>query len=388
MAQKVSKRLQAVPISGTVSIANLVSQMKSEGIDIVSFSMGEPDFVTPSNIIGSCIDSLNSGFTHYTPSTGIPELRQAVAGFERNNGIPCTAGDVLITPAKQAIFMAALAFLDPGDEVILPDPSWVTYEAVVRLAGAKPIYVPLTFENNFVLAPAAVEAAVTPKTKMIIINTPANPTGCVLPADTVKAIAEIAERHDLMVLSDEIYEKIIYEGKHTSIAALPGMLDRTITVSGLSKTCAMTGWRIGWAVSSESNIKNLNKLQTHSVSCCVSFAQQGAVEALNGPQDEPQRMVAQFRKRRDLALDLIEEIPDLECCTPQGAFYLFPKYTTKVPLTSVQLAKDLLVNARVAVTPGSAFGPHGEGFFRISYATSEDQIREGFDRIRAYLKDL
>lgn len=383
----VSKRLQQIPASGTIAISNLVSQMKADGIDVVSFSMGEPDFVTPSNIIGACKDSLDSGFTHYTPSMGIPELRKSIASRIRDfNGIDITYKNILVTPCKQAIFMTALAYLDPGDEVILPDPSWVTYEAVVKLCGAVPVFVPLSYEENFVLDPKKVEAAVTPKTKMIILNTPANPTGCVLPEDTIREIAEIAQRHNVMILADEIYENIIYSGKHFSIASVPNMLDRTITVSGLSKTYAMTGWRIGWAVSSEQNIRDINKLQSHSVSCCVSFAQEGAVEALNGPQNSMHEMVAKFKKRRDLTVDLLREIKGLECNVPEGAFYVFPRYSVKMP--SADLAKKMLEDVHVAVTPGSAFGPHGEGFFRVSYATSEDQIREGIGRIKRFMEGL
>ncbi|MCQ2070157.1 MAG: pyridoxal phosphate-dependent aminotransferase [archaeon] len=383
----VSKRLQQIPASGTIAISNLVSQLKSEGVDIISFSMGEPDFVTPSNVVDATKASLDRGFTHYTPSTGIPELRAAVANREKAvNNLDVTAKNVLITPCKHAIFMTALGYLDPGDEVLLPDPGWVTYEAVVKLCGAVPVYVPLKYENGFVLDPADVEALVTPKTKMIILNTPANPTGCVLPVDTIKAIAEIAMAHDIMVLADEIYENIIYSGKHFSIASIPGMMDRTITISGLSKTAAMTGWRVGWAVSSEQNIKDLNKLQSHSVSCCVSFVQEGAVEALNGPQDDIVNMVNQFKTRRDLALDLLSEIDSLECQVPEGAFYLFPKYSQDIP--SAKLAEKMLNEAHVAITPGTAFGPHGEGFFRISYAASEDQIRAGIDRIKTFMKTL
>ncbi|MCK9322400.1 MAG: pyridoxal phosphate-dependent aminotransferase [Candidatus Methanomethylophilaceae archaeon] len=382
-----SKRLQDIPASGTVAISNLVSQLKANGVDIISFSMGEPDFVTPSNIVNSCIESLRDGFTHYTSSLGIPELRVAVANKSvTQNRIPCTEKNVLITPCKQAIFMTALAYLDPGDEVILSDPSWVSYEACIRLAGAKPVYIPTKFEEDFVIDPSLLEAAITPKTKMIILNTPSNPTGGVLPVQTIKAIAEIAIKNDIMVMSDEIYESIIYEGKHLSIASLPGMFERTITISGLSKTYAMTGWRLGWAIAPEIDIKNINKLQTHSISCCVSFTQPAAVEAINGPQKEKDDMVREFKKRRDLALDLISEIKGLECNVPKGAFYLFPKYN--VSMSSEELATQLLEKAHVAVTPGSAFGPCGEGFFRISYATSEEQIREGLDRLRFFMNGL
>ena len=383
----VSKRLQEIPASGTIAISNLVSQMKAEGVDIVSFSMGEPDFTTPENVIDACCDSLHSGFTHYTPSLGIPALRKAVADMTREtDGVPCQASNVLITPCKQAIFMIALAYIDPGDEVILADPSWVSYEACIRLAGGVPVYVPTRFEDNFVLDPALVESKITPKTKMIILNTPSNPTGAVIPADVLKQIADIAMARGIKVLSDEIYSSIVYEGKHTSIASFPGMFDNTLIVSGLSKSFAMTGWRLGWAIAPEDDIKAINKLQSHSISCAVSFVQEAAVEAITGPQQSKYDMVAEFRRRRDLAMDLISEIPGVECNVPQGAFYIFPKYNMDIP--SAKLAETLLREGHVAVTPGTAFGPGGEGFFRISYATSEEQIREGISRIKNTLSKL
>ena len=383
----VSKRLQEIPASGTIAISNLVSQMKAEGVDIVSFSMGEPDFTTPENVIDACCDSLHSGFTHYTPSLGIPALRKAVADMTREtDGVPCQESNVLITPCKQAIFMIALAYIDPGDEVILADPSWVSYEACIRLAGGVPVYVPTRFEDNFVLDPALVESKITPKTKMIILNTPSNPTGAVIPADVLKQIADIAMARGIKVLSDEIYSSIVYEGKHTSIASFPGMFDNTLIVSGLSKSFAMTGWRLGWAIAPEDDIKAINKLQSHSISCAVSFVQEAAVEAITGPQQSKYDMVAEFRRRRDLAMDLISEIPGVECNVPQGAFYIFPKYNRDIP--SAKLAETLLREGHVAVTPGTAFGPGGEGFFRISYAASEEQIREGISRIKNTLSKL
>jgi aspartate aminotransferase len=383
----VSKRLQDVPVSGTVNIANMVSALKADGVDIISFSMGEPDFATPVNIVDACVDSLHGGYTHYTPSLGIPSLRQAIA--ERTaaeNFIPCNSNNVLVTPTKQAIFMIALAYLDPGDEVILADPSWVSYEACVRLAGAVPVYVPTRFEDGFTIDPALVEAAVTPRTKMIIINTPSNPTGAVQPLEVLKGIADIAIKYNLKVLSDEIYEHIIYSGKHVSIASLPEMFSRTLTISGLSKSYAMTGWRVGWLVAPEADIIAVNKLQTHSITCCTSFTQPAAVEAILGPQDSRVKMVKVFKQRRDLAMDLIDDIKGLECNCPDGAFYLFPKYD--VHISSLELAGYLLKEGHVAVTPGVAFGAAGEGFFRVSYATSEACIQEGFSRIKKCMNAL
>lgn len=383
----VSKRVKGIPASGTVTISNLVSYMKSQGTDVISFSMGEPDFVTPQNIIEACKDSLDAGFTHYTPSAGIPELRKAVAAKAfSDNKIHCTAQNVLITPCKHAIFMTALAYLDPGDEVILPDPSWVSYEACIRLAGAKPKYIPTKFDENFIVDPDLIAKAITPKTKMILLNSPSNPTGSVMPHKTIRAIAKIAVENNLMVLSDEIYESIIYDGKHFSIASMPDMFDRTITISGLSKTYAMTGWRLGWVIASEPHIKDINKLQTHSISCCVSFTQPAAVEAITGSQAEKEAMVKEFRKRRNLAVDLIRDIKGLDVNVPKGAFYLFPKYDSKVK--SEVLCTKMLEDAHVAVTPGSAFGPSGEGFFRVSYATSEDQIIEGLARMKQFMLNL
>lgn len=381
----VSKRVQEIPPSGTVAISNLVSQMKAEGQDIISFSMGEPDFTTPGNIIDAAVDSLQSGFTHYTPSTGIPKLKKAVAEYsKKTNKIPCSAENILVTPTKQAIFLWALAYLDPGDEVLLPDPSWVSYEAVIRLAGAKPVYVPTKFEDNFVIDADEVMKKVTKKTKFMVLNTPSNPTGAVQPEAALRAIADICKEKDMWILADEIYEQIIYSGKHFSISSIPGMFEKTITVSGLSKSYAMTGWRLGWAIAAD--IKPMNKLQTHSITCCTSFAQEAAVEAIEGPQEAKLSMVKQFKKRRDLALDLLGEIKGLECNVPNGAFYLFPKYDAK--MKSAALAEKLLREGHVAVTPGSAFGPGGEGFFRMSYATDEENIRNGIARIKKVVENL
>ena len=382
----VSQRLQAVPPSGTVAISNLVSEMKASGIkDIISFSLGEPDFTTPDNVIQAAVGSLERGFTHYTPSMGMPELRKAIAdAVKAKNGIPCSAQNVLVTPTKQAIFMWALAYLDPGDEVILPDPSWVSYEAVILLAGAKPVYVPTYFEDGYVINPDKRREAITPRTKAIVINTPSNPTGAVQPESVLKEIAEICIEKNLIVLADEIYEHVLYEGKHVSLASLPGMWERTYTVSGLSKTYAMTGWRIGWLIADD--VKSINKLQSHSITCCTSFVQEAAIEAITGPQEAKDKMVATFKKRRDLALDLIDDIKGLECNRPNGAFYLFPRYS--MDIKSHDLADKILREGHVAVTPGRAFGPCGEGSFRMSYAASEEDIKEGLERIKKVLATL
>ena len=382
-----SKRLTNIPESGTVAISNLVNQLKQEGINIISFSMGEPDFDTPDNIKEACIRSLRDGFTHYTPSTGIPELRKAIAEKTvRDNKINCTAKNVLVTPTKQALFMIMLSYLDPKDEVIISDPAWVSYGPTAINAGAKPVYVPTTFEDNFKMSAEMVNEAITKRTKMLVLNSPSNPTGSVIDRRTLKGIAELCIENDIMVLSDEIYEHIIYDGEHVSIASFDGMFDRTITISGLSKTYAMTGWRLGWMVAPEKDVAAVNKMQTHSITCCTSFTQPAAVEALKGPQDSRIKMVKEFKKRRDLALDLLNDIKGVECNRPEGAFYLFPKYDHKI--SSDDLAMYLMKDAHVAITPGASFGKAGEGFFRLSYATSESNITEGIGNIKRSLSKL
>ena len=383
----VAKRMGNVPESGTVKIANLVSKLKDGGADIISFSMGEPDFPTPNNIKDFCVKALAQDFTHYTPSAGIPELRKLVAArMKKENGIPCEEKHVLITPTKQAIFMSCLAMVDEGDEVILPDPAWGTFDACVRLAGGIPKLVPLRPEDDYRMLPERVAGAITSKTRMIMINSPSNPLGSVLTRADIEGIADLAMDHDLTVFADEIYEKIVFDGKHVSIASLPGMFDRTITVNGFSKSYSMTGWRIGWVVAPTPIFKELNKLQTQSITCVTSFVQMAGVEALKGPQDSVDRMVAEFKERRDLVYRLMSEIPSLSCPKPKGAFYLFPRY--EFDMSSEDMATYLLEKAHVAVTPGISFGPSGEGHIRISYATSREDIVEGMKRIKDALAKL
>ncbi len=383
----VADRMSSVPESGTVKISNLVSRMKAEGVDVLAFSMGEPDFGTPENIVQVAKDTLDERFTHYTPSKGIPELRRAVADkSDRDNGIRCGSSNVLITPSKQAIFLSCLAFLQEGDEVIMQDPTWGTYEACVRLTGARPRFVPVSAASEYRMTPEMVAEQINENTKMIVMNTPSNPCGSVLSSDEIRGIADLAKDHDLMVMADEVYEKIIYEGNHLSIASLDGMMERTLTINGFSKTYAMTGWRLGWLLASEENINVVNKLQTQSITCCVSFTQTAGVEALNGPQESVATMVKEFGERRKLVLDLMDEIPSINVLPPKGAFYVFPEYD--FDMSSERLATYLLEKARVAITPGAAFGTSGEGHFRLSYAASRESLEEGLGRMKRALAQL
>jgi aspartate aminotransferase len=374
-----AKRMSRVSESGTVKIANLVAQMKAKGENIISFNVGEPDFKTPDNVVAAAKTALDEGFTHYTPSNGIPELREAIAQHERETGVPCKAEDVMVTPTKQAIFMSILALVDDGDEVILPEPAWVSYEPCISLAGGKTVPVKTTFEDGFQLTPEAVQAAVTKKTKLLILNSPSNPTGVVFKRENVKGIAEVAEDNKLNVLTDEIYKKLVYDGEHVPISSFGGMAERTITVDGFSKSFAMTGWRVGWLVAPPEVFREVSKLQQHSVTCANSFAQKGALAALRGPQESVQRMVAEFKQRRDLIVKLLNETGHFECRTPEGAFYVFPRFRAK--MNSEKFTELLLAKAKVSVTPGSAFGAAGEGHVRFSYAASRESIKEGVKRI-------
>ncbi len=376
-----SKRVNRIEKSATLRISDLASKLKRAGKDIISFSVGEPDFATPLHIIDAAKKALDEGRTHYTPSAGIPELRDAIANKFKENGISASPDEIIVTPgAKQAIFEATLSILEDGDEAILFDPAWVSYESCVKLAGAKPIWVKTDEERGFI--PDDFLESVTKRTKLIIVNTPGNPTGAVFDENTLKMIADIAKDHNLFVLSDEVYEKIIYEGAHLSIASFIGMHDRTITVNGFSKAYAMTGWRLGYATAPPEILDAMLKIQQHSTSCATSFAQYGAVAALTGTQECVAEMVSEFRARRDLLVDGLKSM-GLECPRPKGAFYVFVNVGRYGG--GIDVAERLLNKAYVAVTPGDAFGPSGANYVRISYATSQARISEGLERIKNVL---
>jgi aspartate aminotransferase len=381
----ISERVQRIQESGTMKMKELAGQKKKEGKKIISFTVGEPDFDTPKHIVEAAKKALDEGKTRYLDAPGLPELREAIAQKAKaENGIPCDSSNVLITPTKQAIFETILATINEGDEVLMPNPSWVTYEPCVQLAGGKAVPVTTTDENQFRFIPEDVAELITPKTKMILFNSPSNPCGAVETYEDIKGIADLAKDHNLLVLSDEVYEKIIFDGmKHYSIAAEPNMMDRTITISGFSKTYAMTGWRMGWLIAPKPIFKGVNKIQQHSITHAVSFAQYGGLAAITGPQEPVKMMVKEFEERRDLIMKLMKEIPSFSCDTPKGAFYVFPRYEGK--MNSEEMALHLMDHAEVALTGGSSFGSAGEKHLRISYATNKKNIQDGMERIKKVL---
>ena len=376
----ISSRVRHIPESATMKIADIAAKLRSEGQDIISFSLGEPDFETPENIKRAAKTALDRGETHYTQGSGIPELREAIAEKLKNdNNLDVSPADVLVTTgAKQAIFEAICTLIDEGDEVLLLDPAWVSYSAIVKFAGGKPVMVPVSEQEGYV--PVDLQSHMTRNTKLLILNSPCNPTGAVYGKNVVKAAAEAAEDHGVFVLSDEVYEKIIYGAKHHSIGSL--VPDRTITINGFSKAYAMTGWRLGYATAPAPILQGMLKIQQHSVSNATSFVQRAGVEALRGDQGAVRAMVAEFKKRRDIMIDGLRKM-GIECAPPRGAFYAFAKVSQFG--NSVEVTEKLLRDALVAVTPGSAFGPNGEGYVRLSYATSRQNIEDGINRIEASL---
>lgn len=378
-----AKRLQNITESATLRISNLASELKSQGKDIISFSLGEPDFITPKHIIDAAKASLDRGDTHYTPSPGIPELRRAIAEkLQKENNIEAKAGSIIVTPgAKQAIFEVMLSVLQEGDEAILFDPAWVSYDPCVKLAGAKTVWARTSRDNGF--SPAGPGEYITKKTKLIVINSPCNPTGGVYGRETLKEIAELAIDKNIMVLSDEIYEKIIYDKKHISIGSFDGMQDLTITVNGFSKAYAMTGWRLGYVSAPKEVYEQMLKLHSHSVSQATSFVQYAGMAALQGDQKCVADMVAEFRRRRDLLVRGLNGL-GIKCAMPDGAFYAFADVSEYG--SGEKIAELLLNKAFVATTPGAAFGEAGNDFIRISYATSQERIREALRRMEAVLK--
>ena len=394
---QLSDRLNRLSPSATLVMSQKSSEMKAQGIDVINLSVGEPDFNTPEAIKESAKQAINDNYSRYSPVPGYPSLRKAISDkLLHENGLQYGIKEILVSNgAKQCVCNAIMALVNDGDEVIIPAPYWVSYPQMVKLAGGVPVIVPTGFAQNFKMTAEQLEAAITPRTRMLILCSPSNPTGSVYTKGELQALAEIVNRHDdLYVLADEIYEHINYTGHHESIAQFEGMRERTILINGVSKAYAMTGWRIGFMAAPEWIVKGCNKLQGQYTSGACSVSQKAAEAAYTLPQDCVEEMRQAFERRRDLIVSLAREIPGLEVNVPQGAFYLFPKCDSyfgkrcgnRVINSSTDLALYLLEDAHVATVAGDAFGD--PACFRMSYATSDDNIREAIRRISESLAKL
>lgn len=394
---ELSNRLNRLAPSQTLAMSQKSGEMKAQGIDVINMSVGEPDFNTPDHIKEAAKKAVDENFSRYSPVPGYMDLRKAiVAKLKNENNLDYTTSEILVSSgAKQSVCNTVMALVNGGEEVIIPAPYWVSYPQMVKLAGGTPVIVNAGFEQNFKMTPEQLEAAITPKTRMLILCSPSNPTGSVYTKDELEALAEVIKRHDdLFVLADEIYEHINYVGKHESIAQFPGMKERTIIVNGVSKAYAMTGWRIGFIAAPEWIVKGCNKLQGQYTSGPCSVSQKAAEAAYTTSQECVETMRKAFERRRDLIVELAKEIPGLEVNCPQGAFYLFPKcsgfygksYEGKTINNSTDLAMFLLEEGHVATVGGDAFGD--PECFRMSYATSDDNIREAMRRIKETLAKL
>lgn len=394
---ELSNRLNRLAPSQTLAMSQKSGEMKAQGIDVINMSVGEPDFNTPDHIKEAAKKAVDENFSRYSPVPGYMDLRKAiVAKLKNENNLDYATSEILVSSgAKQSVCNTVMALVNDGEEVIIPAPYWVSYPQMVKLAGGTPVIVNAGFEQNFKMTPEQLEAAITPKTRMLILCSPSNPTGSVYTKDEFEALAEVIKRHDdLFVLADEIYEHINYVGKHESIAQFPGMKERTIIVNGVSKAYAMTGWRIGFIAAPEWIVKGCNKLQGQYTSGPCSVSQKAAEAAYTTSQECVETMRKAFERRRDLIVELAKEIPGLEVNCPQGAFYLFPKcsgfygkcYEGKTINNSTDLAMFLLEEGHVATVGGDAFGD--PECFRMSYATSDDNIREAMRRIKETLAKL
>lgn len=396
MAQ-LSNRLNRLTPSATLAMSQKSSEMKAQGIDVLNMSVGEPDFDTPEHIKTAAKKAIDDNFSRYSPVPGYMDLREAISSkLKKENNLDYSVDEILVSNgAKQSVCNTVMALVNEDEEVIIPAPYWVSYPQMVKLAGGVPVVVEAGFEQNFKMTPSQLEAVITPKTKLIILCSPSNPTGCVYSAEELEALAEVIKKHDdLFVLSDEIYEHINYTGKHSSMAQVPGMKERTVIVNGVSKAYAMTGWRIGYIAAPEWIVKGCNKLQGQYTSGACSISQKAAVEAYEASQDCVEDMRMAFERRRNLIVELAKDIPGLEVNVPEGAFYIFPKCSSfygktdgkTVIKNSTDLALYLLEKGHVATVAGDAFGD--AECFRMSYATSDDNIREAMKRIKTVLADL
>lgn len=395
---ELSRKAQAIEPSLTLAITAKAKEMKEKGIDVISFSAGEPDFNTPKNIINAAIKAMEDGNTKYTSVNGILQLREAICKkFKGDNGLEYNPSQIVVsTGAKQSLANTFLAILNPGDEVIVSTPYWVSYPELIKLADGKPVFVEGDEKSNYKFTKENLEKAVTAKTKAIVLNTPNNPTGTIYNKEELEVIADFAKKYDIIIISDEMYEKLIYDNEnHISIASLSkDAYERTIVINGLSKSYAMTGWRIGYCATSEKIAKLMISIQSHVTSNVCSITQYAALEALNGPQDEITKMINEFEKRRNYMINRIESIDNLSIVKPKGAFYIMinienclgKEINGKILNDSMEFCASLLENEKLAVIPGKAFGLNN--YIRVSYATSMEAIKEGLNRIESFIKKL
>ena len=377
---------------GTESAFNVLAKAKAleaQGRDIIHLEIGQPDFKTPDHICEAAFKAMQEGYTGYGPAAGMLELRQVIADYiSETRNIEVDPDEISVTPgAKPIIFFSILACVDEGDEAIYPDPGFPIYESVIDFVGAKPVPLPLLEEVDFRFRIEDLESIISDKTKFMIINSPQNPTGGVLTRSDLEAIAELAIKHDVIVVSDEVYCKILYEGKHESIINIPGMKERTILIDGHSKTYAMTGWRLGYGVMPKPLAEAVNQLMINSNSCTCTFTQMAGIAALTGPQDSVTEMVAEFKRRRDAIVDGLNAIEGISCKKPLGSFYVFPN-VTKINMHCDDLSDYIMEEAGVAVLPGTAFGRYGEGYLRLSYANSLENIKEALARIQKAIEKI
>jgi aspartate/methionine/tyrosine aminotransferase len=387
-AIRFAERMSRLGTEGAFEVLAKARRLEAEGKRIVHLEIGEPDFATPDNIVEAGISAMQNGYTHYTPASGIFEAREAVAAFvSRTLKTEVDPLEVVLVPgSKNVLMFTLLSCIEPGDEVILPDPGYPAYASQVNFVGAVPKTVTLREESGFRMDLDELAALITPKTRMLIVNTPQNPTGGILTEEDVKFVCDLVHKHDLILVSDEIYSQLVYGFHHVSPLSHPGMRDRTVLMDGLSKSYAMTGWRLGYAVAPRELAAKLDKLMINTSSCAAAFTQIAAIEALSAPESEHavSRMVKVFEHRRNLVVDGMNAIPGIRCARPQGSFYVFPNIEG-TGFDEHELADRLLSEAGVAVLPGTAFGDAGKGFIRLAYTQSEDELKLGLDRIGEFI---
>ena len=383
---KLAQRMSRLGTETAFEVLAKARRLEAEGMDVIHLEIGEPDFDTPPNIVEAAAQALRQGYTHYGPSPGFPEVRERIAQeISQTRNISVTADNVMITPGgKPIMFFSILALIDPGDEALCPNPGFPIYESMIRFVGGVPVPMQLYESRDFNMDIDEVAGQVTPKTRLMIINSPNNPCGSIIAKDDLESLAELAREHDITVLSDEIYSRFLYQGEHHSVASFPGMRDRTIILDGFSKTYAMTGWRIGFGVMPLELVEPISRLVTNSVSCTASFTQMAVLEAMNGPQEDAYHIVAEFKKRRDIIVEGLNRIPGIRCPMPKGAFYAFAN-VEETGMTSRQFADGLLDDAGVACLAGESFGDYGNGYARFSFANSAENIEKALGRIDRFV---